>query len=264
MDNRIEAAIQRVLQNHCCPQPSQNSGLTHHPKNPSLLRPMSRKFLQPLEEITSVQDNKDRELDQNDLRQQMDNALQSGSDSTMLEFLQIPREDILEAIKSMQRHLEKTGPGAQSSTDGRAYNSRDTLEREFIETGIDSLRRMSKSSTNLPSWTITRYALCLWMCTVLTQVKDSRLIVPAASGLDSFRTYTKELGAVKLSQSKSCEILLRAGSSFVRPKFGRTFLIRTSLSCWEQAAQAEIHLGFLSVLSQNMGISAITYDDSAW
>ncbi|KAJ3574855.1 hypothetical protein NP233_g1485 [Leucocoprinus birnbaumii] len=159
MDDRIEAAIQRVLQNHCCPQPSPNLNLTHPPKNPSLLRPMSRPMLQPLEEIISVQDDKDRELDQHDLRRQMDNALQSGSDSTMLEFLQIPREDILEAIKSMQRHLERTRPETKGYTETEPDDPKDTLEREFIETGIDSLRRMSKSTTTLPSWTITRFEI---------------------------------------------------------------------------------------------------------
>lgn len=159
MDDRIEATIQRVLQSHCCSQPAQSPILTRPPKNPSLLRPMSRRLLQPLEEITSVQDDKDRELDQNDLRQQMDSALQSGSDSTMLEFLQIPREDILEAIKSMQRHLEKTRPKMKGATDPDLNSPKDTLEREFIETGIDSLRRMSKSSTTLPGWTITRFEI---------------------------------------------------------------------------------------------------------
>ena len=34
---------------------------------------------------------------------------------------------------------------------------RDTLDREFIETGIDALRRLSKGQDlNLPNWTITR------------------------------------------------------------------------------------------------------------
>ncbi|KXN85244.1 hypothetical protein AN958_11519 [Leucoagaricus sp. SymC.cos] len=120
---------------------------------------MSKRLLRPLEEITIVQDDKDRQLDQYDLRQQMDNALQSGSDSTMLEFLQIPREDILEAIKSMQRHLERARPEVKSPTDEDYTDPKDTLEREFIETGIDSLRRMSKSSASLPSWTITRFEI---------------------------------------------------------------------------------------------------------
>ncbi|KAL6299815.1 hypothetical protein BKA93DRAFT_569950 [Sparassis latifolia] len=34
---------------------------------------------------------------------------------------------------------------------------RDTLDREFIETGIDALRRLSGAEVSLPSWTITRY-----------------------------------------------------------------------------------------------------------
>ncbi|KAJ7144142.1 hypothetical protein C8R44DRAFT_691771 [Mycena epipterygia] len=35
--------------------------------------------------------------------------------------------------------------------------ARDTLDREFMEGGIDALRRMSKGGAMLPSWTITRY-----------------------------------------------------------------------------------------------------------
>lgn len=103
-----------------------------------------------------MQDDRDRESDQNDLRQQIDIALQSGNDSTMLEFLQIPREDILEAIKSMQRHLEKRRHGPWDTPGIQTRDSKDILDREFIETGIDSLRRMSKSNASLPSWTITR------------------------------------------------------------------------------------------------------------
>jgi hypothetical protein len=38
---------------------------------------------------------------------------------------------------------------------------RDTLDREFIEGGIDALRRMSKGGEMLPSWTITRYVSSL-------------------------------------------------------------------------------------------------------
>ncbi|KAH9921625.1 uncharacterized protein B0H18DRAFT_1121320 [Fomitopsis serialis] len=34
---------------------------------------------------------------------------------------------------------------------------KDTLDREFIETGIDALRRLSTAEVSLPSWTITRY-----------------------------------------------------------------------------------------------------------
>jgi len=260
MDDRIEAAIQRILQSHCCSQSAQNPSLTHSPKNPSLLRPMSRRLLQPLEEITSVQDHKDRELDQNDLRQQMDNALQSGNDSTMLDFLQIPREDILEAIKSMQRHLEKTTPGSMSATDLDAHNPKDTLEREFIETGIDSLRRMSKSTTTLPSWTITRFVFlrqCLRIVMDLTSVVDLRLTVPIALVLAFSRTFMKELGVAKQWQSRFCVISHRVGCSFGRLRYGRIYPIQILSSCSELVVLAEIHLGFLSVLSRSMATSAI-------
>jgi len=261
MDERIEAAIQRVLQSHCCSQPAQNPSLTHSPKNPSLLRPMSRRLLQPLEEITSVQDHKDRELDQNDLRQQMDNALQSGSDSTMLDFLQIPREDILEAIKSMQRHLEKAKPGSMSTTDLDVYNPKDTLEREFIETGIDSLRRMSKSTTTLPSWTITRFVSsgqCLCVMTELTSVVDLKLTVPTVSVSDFSQTFMKELGVVKRWPSRSYVILHQVGCSFGRLKYGRTCPIQILSSCSELVVPAEVRLGFLLVLSRTMATSVIT------
>jgi len=219
---------------------------------------MSRRLLQPLEEITSVQDDKDRELDQNDLRQQMDNALQSGSDSTMLDFLQIPREDILEAIKSMQRHLEKTKPGSMSTTDLDAYNPKDTLEREFIETGIDSLRRMSKSTTTLPSWTITRFVSSgLRVMAGLTSAVGLKLTVPTVSVLDFSRMFMKELGVVKRWPSRSCAILHQVGCSFGRLKYGRTCPIQILSSCSELVVLAEIHLGFLSVLSRNMATLVI-------
>ena len=50
-----------------------------------------------------------------------------------------------------------TQPRQQWARAARA--PRDTLDREFIETGIDALRRLSGAgaASALPSWTITRY-----------------------------------------------------------------------------------------------------------
>lgn len=48
----------------------------------------------------------------------------------------------------------------KTSSDGSSRSRRtprDTLDREFIETGIDALRRLSTAEVTLPSWTITRY-----------------------------------------------------------------------------------------------------------
>ena len=46
---------------------------------------------------------------------------------------------------------------ASSAATGRSRMPWDTLDREFIETGIDALRRLSDQELALPSWTITRY-----------------------------------------------------------------------------------------------------------
>lgn len=159
MDERIESTIHRALQNYSFAQASPHTpGLTHTPRTPSVLRPSSRRFSKPLEEIISVQDDKDRELDLTDLDQQMDHTLQSGNDVMMFKFLQVPREDILEAIKSMQRYLEKQRQQrAKDLANAHTLDSRTILGCEFMEAGIDTLRRMSKSCNSLPSWTITRF-----------------------------------------------------------------------------------------------------------
>jgi len=88
-------------------------------------------------------------------------ALQTGSDADMVCFLQIAREEMLEAIKTLQRALESgnfENPSGNHGAD-QLGDQKDTLHQEFIESGIDALRRMSKGAeaTTLPSWTITKY-----------------------------------------------------------------------------------------------------------
>ena len=47
---------------------------------------------------------------------------------------------------------------SDSGNSARARSSRDTLDREFLESGIDALRRMSEGTKlTLPSWTITKW-----------------------------------------------------------------------------------------------------------
>jgi len=106
----------------------------------------------------------------------------------MIEVLQIARSEMPEAMKTMQRALEHVvedgrfaaeesglslaSPSSEghfeggglllSPTDSVRSDSGDTLDREFIETGIDALRRLSTgTSLGLPSWTITRYEVDL-------------------------------------------------------------------------------------------------------
>ncbi|KDQ23602.1 hypothetical protein PLEOSDRAFT_1078986 [Pleurotus ostreatus PC15] len=134
--------------------------------------------------------------DMADLRSLMTMALKAGSDAEMIQVLQVGRENMPEAIKALQRELEREvererdslppdmapsvrPPGEHGSggapVDPRLTRSRtvvsiendlaadevpakDTLDREFMESGIDALRRMSKGvETSLPSWTITQF-----------------------------------------------------------------------------------------------------------
>ena len=210
--------------------------------------------LQVLTRIQAKQNKRDQSLDTADLRRLMRNALMTSSDAEMIRVLQVSRDEMPEAIKTLQRALErvveaegregderyegggggeiqevieveeeigngkgkpkgkwivgkgKTGQqegekemvvvrsGTDQSTSSAnttstrtttyttassaksrksaSGTSRDTLDREFIESGIDSLVRLSRtflpqssSSTDstsldplsLPSWTITRY-----------------------------------------------------------------------------------------------------------
>ncbi|KAJ7249923.1 hypothetical protein C8J57DRAFT_685725 [Mycena rebaudengoi] len=127
----------------------------------------------------------------------MREALAQNSDVEILRMLQVGRPEMPEALKTLQRALERVGvvtpppsfapvsvehipppppgytprsgpaparSGTGSSSDSSSASSalalamgHDTLDREFIEGGIDALRRMSKGRTMLPSWTITRY-----------------------------------------------------------------------------------------------------------
>ena len=136
-------------------------------------------------------------MDAADLRQLMRAALQTTSDAEMMEVLQVGHHEMPDAIKTLQRALEhvterddddveaspsktvvatvltevdgttvsrKRSETIQSfdtlnsiSSGHGAKRRRDTLDREFIESGIDSLRRMSRGiETSLPSWTITK------------------------------------------------------------------------------------------------------------
>ena len=144
------------------------------------------------------QNEQDLAHDMEDLRQVMRAALQTGSDAEMIGVLQVSRHEMPEAIKTLQRALERQVEKersletmiedveilseeaeildpeglSKSSTSGsvrsklrkdssasaRARASKDTLDQEFLESGIDALRRMSKGSElSLPSWTITKW-----------------------------------------------------------------------------------------------------------
>ncbi|KAK0472502.1 hypothetical protein IW261DRAFT_1343551, partial [Armillaria novae-zelandiae] len=184
------------------------------PASPRLISSAPAAVLPTLNELCAKQNESDMALDIADLRALLRNALSAGSDVQMVETLGVSREEMPEAIKTLQRALEriverqsslfsageevdtegydvgismpssampskekgkersKTVSTTRSSTSDSSTDSRrrrqdispldkeDTLDQEFMESGIDALRRMSEgaeANLNLPSWTITRY-----------------------------------------------------------------------------------------------------------
>ncbi|KIY53195.1 kinase-like protein [Fistulina hepatica ATCC 64428] len=106
----------------------------------------------------------DQARDSADLRGLMRAALQTTSDAELIAVLQVGRDEMPEAIKTLQRALERLFDGTlgvESSSDS-SVTLKDTLDREFMESGIDALRRLSRDQYppgGLPSWTITRYEI---------------------------------------------------------------------------------------------------------
>jgi abelson tyrosine-protein kinase 1 len=152
-----------------------------------------------------------------DLRQLMNAALLTSNDAELIEVLQVARDEMPEAIKTLQRALEReVAVGSAPTVEGKepgvglgvgvavsgagsvaamsavgalvqaqgieepmedeqklerkgtvaskgsggssGMTGKDLLDREFIESGLDALRRMSHATdTSLPSWTITRF-----------------------------------------------------------------------------------------------------------
>jgi abelson tyrosine-protein kinase 1 len=141
-----------------------------------------------LHALLASQNANDRAYDMEDLHQLMRAALAANDDVAMIEVLQIARSEMPEAIKTLERALERLvedgeldteesttalpsqheeegkayGPIVDPGNSGASHGSADTLDRDFIETGIDALRRLSKGADlGLPSWTITRFEIDL-------------------------------------------------------------------------------------------------------
>ncbi|TFK45230.1 hypothetical protein OE88DRAFT_1640190 [Heliocybe sulcata] len=179
----------------------------------------SEQISEALRKLRERENELDRVRDLDDLKQLMRTALETKSDLEMCEVLQVARDEMPEAIKTLQRELERevrrelqearelqeeevvveevpmedamaewsgesvqgtesartVSRGNSTSTRGtrsirtktsaaslgtRVGSRRDTLDREFIEGGLEALKRMSRGAEGalgLPSWTITRY-----------------------------------------------------------------------------------------------------------
>jgi abelson tyrosine-protein kinase 1 len=133
-----------------------------------------------LQALRAAQNSQDRARDAADLRQLMRTALDAKDDLAMFEVLQVARSEMPEAIKALERARERVVEDGQLDTEestmalpppqqeeagkgnGASQFGADTLDREFIETGIVALRRLSKCSVlGLPSWTIKRFEIKL-------------------------------------------------------------------------------------------------------
>jgi len=228
-------------------------GLSHldtepEPVTPTLENRGHHDVLPTLATIQDVQNSLDAARDSTDLRQLMRAALQTNSDAEMLEVLQVRRQEMPEAMKTLQRAYERLserdmaeggssmegsgtlppkgvilgkitrkvslkegagpehGPPQRSSTvismesssssevstsgaSSSEIRRRDTLDREFIETGIDALRRMSRGvETTVPTWTITKlvFLILFWKCR-----RDYNILIYSFSFPDMKLTETK-------------------------------------------------------------------------
>ena len=136
-----------------------------------------------LHALRAAQNEQDRVHDMADLHQLMRAALAANDDVAMIDVFQIARNEMPEAIKTLERALKRVDqerqrgveesttalPPSQEARKGNdssldpgnttaSHNGADTLDRRFIVTGIDALRRLSKGTDlGLPSWTITRF-----------------------------------------------------------------------------------------------------------
>ncbi|CAA7262077.1 unnamed protein product [Cyclocybe aegerita] len=104
-----------------------------------------------LQKLQTTQGVNDAKSDIQDLRAIMRAMLEGTDDQGLLRHLGITPSEIPEAIKTLQRSLEQ---GAQ----GEDGAFKDTLHQEFVESGIEALRRMNTGFVvDLPQWTITKY-----------------------------------------------------------------------------------------------------------
>jgi len=130
------------------------------------------------------QDKEDLIHDAADLRQVMRAVLQADNDDTMIEILQISRDEIPEAVNTLQRAFEKEvkrgqdgkeamfeGVGIPSGQPASLCSAAGlngtltftgTLCQEFLESAIAALMRMGKGTDLLlPPWTITKWEIDL-------------------------------------------------------------------------------------------------------
>ena len=175
-----------------------------------------------LQSCRERQDGQDPAYDMEDLRHVMQAALRSSSDAEIIDLLQVDRHEIPEAVRALQRALEKevdreqdagSSHGEERYMDSaRTRVSRDALDREFLEAGIDAFRRMSGTALLLPPWAITKWEVD----------REEKIGIGFFSDV-----YKGSWGGVWPSRSRCSLRQLHGNSSSTRWGFGRLFRIRT-------------------------------------
>jgi abelson tyrosine-protein kinase 1 len=140
-----------------------------------------------LHAMCAEQNVQDRGHDMAGLHRHMLTALMVNDSSAMIDVLQIVRSEMPDAFRTLEHALEhlceneqedaeesttalpsqeeagnSNGPSLEPGNTDASHSSADALHCEFIESGIDALRRLSKGTDlGLPSWTITRFEIDL-------------------------------------------------------------------------------------------------------
>lgn len=144
-------------------------GPTHHSLSDKEIRARLRK-------LHEQQNAKDRARDTDDLRQLLQQALDTNDHTEMVRVLQVGRHEMPEAIKTLLRALEQRiqidtrdlqvlpdqpAPSPTRSLTWPLEGRRtDLLDREFIEREIRALQQEAKGlQLDLPSWTITKWVV---------------------------------------------------------------------------------------------------------
>lgn len=111
-------------------------------------------IIQAIQKLQDKHASIDEQLDTEDLLTILRTALHEPEDVSLIRLLEIEKPEWPEAIKSLQRRLEEI-------RSDRKDDDTHVIHREFVESGIDCLRRMSGEDTSVPSWTITKYEVNL-------------------------------------------------------------------------------------------------------
>ncbi|TFY54870.1 hypothetical protein EVG20_g9534 [Dentipellis fragilis] len=142
-----------------------------------------------LQTIRDQQNEQDRIQDLTHLRQLLRAAVQTNDDLSMVEILQIGRDEMPEAMNALERTLQGfISSSAEDDHVSRDERRRDRLlariglrreterntsspmpaaediDREFMQSGVETLRRLTLQqgeAPELPSWTITRFEVDL-------------------------------------------------------------------------------------------------------